>query len=173
MKPRAAAAYVSLASDSMRTRSLSLGAALLVLAACGGDGEGGTVSSACDLADVEMVQSVFPGTFAEGVEGQARNCDFALEDGPVFSVSVFHYGSADGWESTRGGFEENRGGVTDVEGIGEAAYFPNDQGARELVVQAGGEIFSVTVFTGFEEPNANVIGGVADLSRAIAASLDS
>ena len=41
------------------------------------------------------------------------------------------------------------------------------------MVQAGGEIFSVTVFTGFEEPNANVIGGVADLSRAIADSLTS
>jgi hypothetical protein len=146
---------------------------LIALTACGGDGEDGSVSSPCDLADAEMVQAAFAGTFAEGVEGEARNCSFALEEGPTFSVSVFHYGDADGWDSTRGGFEDNRGGVTDVEGVGEAAFFPNDMGARELVVQAGGDIFSVTVFTGFEEPNDNVINGIADLSKAIADGLAS
>ena len=120
-----------------------------------------------------MVQAAFAGTFAEGVEGEARNCSFTLEEGPTFSVSVFHYGSADDWDSTRQGFETNRSGATDVEGIGDAAFFPVDTGPRELVAQAGGEIFSVSVFTGFEEPNDNVINGIADLSKAIADDLSS
>jgi hypothetical protein len=88
-------------------------------------------------------------------------------------VAVFHYGSDDGWESTRQGFVDNRSGVTDVEGIGDDAFFPGDFGARELVVRAGGEIFSVTVFIGFDEPSAEVINGVADLSKAIADELSS
>jgi len=120
-----------------------------------------------------MVQSVFPGTFSEGVEGEARNCEFSLQDGPTFSVSVFYYGSADGWDSTRQGYEDNRGGATDVDGIGDGAFHPADTGPRELVVQSGGEIFSVSVFTGFDEPNENVIGGIADLASAIADNLAS
>jgi hypothetical protein len=142
------------------------------LVACGGgEGGGGEISSPCDLADAEMVRSVFGGTVAEGVEGEARNCDFVIEGAPVFGVDVFYYGSADGWDSTRQGFEDNRGGVTDVEGIGDAAFFPGDTGASELVVQSGGQIFSVTVFIGFDEPSVEVINGVAELSTAIADDL--
>jgi hypothetical protein len=154
-------------------RRLSLLVVLVAaLVACGGEGGGGgEISSPCGLADAEMVQSAFGGTVAQGVEGEARNCDFVMEEGPVFAVDVFYYGSADAWESTRQGYEENRGGVTDVEGIGDAAFFPGDVGASELVVQSGGEIFSVTVFSGFEEPTVEVINGVADLSRAIADNL--
>ncbi len=145
---------------------------LISVGACSGD-SAGSISSPCDLADAELVESVFGGTVTEGVEGQARNCDFEVQGGPVFSVAVFYYGSADGWDSTRQGFEDNRGGVTDVEGIGDEAFFPSDFGARELVVQSGGEIFSVTVFTGFDEPTPEVINGVADLSKAIADNLAS
>ncbi|HVR78448.1 MAG TPA: hypothetical protein VMS99_08665 [Acidimicrobiia bacterium] len=156
----------------MRWRLWLIVGVLAVIAACDGDGGGG-VSSPCDLADAELVESVFGGTVAPGVEGAALNCDFAVEGGPVFSVAVFHYGSDDGWESTRQGFVDNRSGVTDVEGIGDDAFFPGDFGARELVVRAGGEIFSVTAFIGFDEPTAEVINAVADLSKAIADELSS
>ena len=156
----------------MRGRTWLIMGALTVFAACGGEDDSG-ISTPCDLADAELVGSVFGGTVAEGVEGEARDCSFAIEGGSVFSVGVFYYGSADGWDSTRQGFEDNRGGVTDVEGIGDEAFFPGDFGARELVVRSGGEIFSVTVFSGFEEPTAEVINGVADLSKAIADDLAS
>jgi hypothetical protein len=155
----------------MRSR-LWLIVLLISVVACNGN-SGGSISSPCDLADAELVESVFGGTVAEGVEGQARNCDFEVQGGPVFSVAVFYYGSADDWDSTRQGFEDNRGGVTDVEGIGDEAFFPGDFGARELVVQSDGETFSVTVFTGFDDPTPEVINGVADLSKAIADNLAS
>lgn len=154
----------------MRWRLSLIVGVLMAILACDGDGGVG-VSSPCDLADAELVESVFGGTVAAGVEGEARNCDFSVEGGPVFSVAVFHYGSDDGWESTRQGFVDNRSGVTDVEGIGDNAFFPGDFGARELVVRSGGEIFSVTVFTGFDEPSAEVINAVADLAKAIADQL--
>ena len=156
----------------MRTRLWLLVLAIMLLVACGG-GDGGGISSPCDLADAEMVQSVFPGTFSEGTEGQARNCDFELEGGAGISVTVFHYGSADGWESTRQGFVDNRGGVTEVDGVGESAFFPNDVGAGELVVQAGGETFSVSVFIPFEDPSPQIVDAVAGLSSAIADELGS
>jgi hypothetical protein len=156
----------------MRRRISLLMMMVIALVACGSDGVGSSeISSPCDLADAAMVQSAFGGTVAEGVEGEARNCDFVIEGGPVFAVDVFYYGSADGWDSTRQGYEDNRGGVTDVAGIGDAAFFPGDAGASELVVQSGGEIFSVTVFAGFDEPGVEVINGVADLSKAIADNL--
>jgi len=145
-----------------------VGLALACLAGCGGGDE---ISSPCDLADAEMVGSVFGGTVAEGVEGEYFNCDFEIEGGPVLSVTVFDYGNVEGWDSTRQGFVDNRGGVTDVEGLGDEAFFPNDTGARELVVQSGGQIFSVTVFSGLDEPTAEAIEGIADLSKSIAERL--
>lgn len=157
----------------MRNRHWILVAAVAILIACGGSDGGGGISSPCDLADAELVGSAFAGTVAEGVEGEFRNCDFEIEGGPVLSVTVFDYGNSDGWDSTREGYVDNRGGVTDVDALGDGAFFPNDTGARELVVQAGGQIFSVTVFSGFEEPTAEVINGVADLSNAIAQDLGS
>jgi hypothetical protein len=42
-----------------------------------------------------------------------------------------------------------------------------------MVVRAGGQIFSVTVFTGLEEPTAEVINGVGELSDSIAERLGS
>jgi len=145
--------------------------AIMILFACSSGDGGGEISSPCALADVELVGSVFSGTVAEGVEGEFQNCDFEVEGGPVLTVSVFDYGSSSGWDSTRDGFVDNREGVTDVDGIGQAAFFPNDTGARELIVQSGGRIFSVTVFSGFDEPSVEVINGVADLAKAIADDL--
>jgi len=120
-----------------------------------------------------MVQAVFGGTVAEGVEGDFFNCDFKIEGGPVLGVTVFDYGSSDAWDSIRQGFVDNRSGVTDIEELGDGAFFPDDTGAREMVVRAGGQIFSVTVFTGLDEPTAEVINGVGELSDAIAERLGS
>ena len=149
--------------------------ALTLLAACGGDGGNGgaDIDSPCDLTDAEQVQTLFGGTVAEGAEGDLNNCDFDIEGGLAPVVTVFEYGSADGWDGTRQGYVDNRNGVTDVDNLGDAAFFPNDVGAREMVVQAGGLVFSVTVFTGFDEPTEDVINAVADLSAGIAEQLGS
>lgn len=120
-----------------------------------------------------MVQTAMGGTVIEGVEGDFLNCDFDIESGSALGVSVYDYGSDSGWEGTRRGFVDNRGGVTDVENIGEAAFYPNDAGPSELVVRAGGRIFSVTVFTGLEEASTSASNGLTDLAIAIATDLDS
>lgn len=158
----------------------------LVLFSCGGStsepdevagagaedgGPGGSIASPCDLADAAQVSTFFSGTVADGVEGVARNCTFAITDGDVTSVDVFYFGDASVWDGTRSGFETNRGGVTDVDGIGDEAFYPNDMGERELVVQAGGEIFAITVFAGLDEPTAAAIDSVAGLAGFIAGDL--
>lgn len=148
----------------------------IVLVGCSGsdstDGvSGGAIASPCDLADAALVSQFFIGTVADGVEGSARNCSFAITGGEVGSVDVYYFGEASGWDGTKSGFEANRGGVTDVDGIGDAAYYPNDRGPRELVVQSGGEIFAVTVFTGPGETSDAVNASVAGLAGAIADDL--
>lgn len=147
---------------------------LLVVAlvlACGESGP--EISSPCDLADAAMVEAAFGATTSQGVEGELRNCDFQIEDGSAPTLTVFDYGDADEWDGAREGYVENRGGVTDLEGIGDAAFYPNDAGASELVVQAGGRIFSVTLFTGLEDPSTGQINALADLAIAIAQRLGS
>jgi hypothetical protein len=138
-------------------------------AACGGGGGG--VDSPCDLADAAMVQEAFGGNVADGVEGEARNCDFEIAGGLVPSVNVYHFGDASGFEGTRSGFEDNRGGTTDVPGIGDEAFQPNT-GPGELVVSAGGVIFEVQVFALFGELAPGSEEAVADLARAIVSNLD-
>jgi hypothetical protein len=154
----------------MSRRIWLAGLVLVSVVACD---SGNEISSPCDLADAEMVGSFFEGTVAEGVEGDFLNCDFAIEGGTVLAVTVFDYGEADDWSSTRQGFVDNRGGVTDVDDLGEEAFYPNDTGARELVVRAGGWVYSVTVFSGLEEPSTEVINGIAELAEAIAGRLAS
>jgi len=154
----------------MSRRIWLVGIVLVAVVACD---SGNEISSPCDLADAEMVGSFFGGTVAEGVEGDFLNCDFAIEGGPVLTVTVFDYGEADDWSSTRQGFVDNRGGVTEVDDLGDEAFYPDDTGARELVVRAGGRVFSVTVFSGLEEPTPDVITGIAELAEAIAGRLAS
>jgi hypothetical protein len=110
------------------SRRVWLAALALVSAAACDDGN--ETSSPCDLADAEMVGRFFAGTVAEGVEGDFFNCDFEIEDGPVHSVTVFDYGEANDWSSVRRGLVDNRGGVTDVDDLGNEAFYPNDTGAR-------------------------------------------
>lgn len=74
-------------------------------------------------------------------------------------------------ENGDGSRTPDRAGVTDVDGLGDAAFFPNHQGDRELVVQAGGEIFAVTVFTALADPSPEAVESVAGLAMAIAANL--
>lgn len=157
----------------MRRHILLFLSIALIAAACGGDSEGGggNVSSPCDLADAAMVQSVFGGTVAEGSEGEARNCSFSIEGGTVSSVSIFSFGGATGWEGTREGYVENRGGVTDLSGIGDGAFHPNDSGPIEVVAQAGGEIFAISVFNAFVEPPPETPDLVSELAQAIADNL--
>jgi hypothetical protein len=159
--------------QAMRTRILSVGLAL-VLVGCGGSSDpdaGGSISSPCDLADATLVSQYFSGKVSDGVEGGARNCKFEITDGEVVSVVVYHYGDASGWEGTKSGFESNRGGVTEVDGIGDGAFSPNDRGEAELVVQSGRELFAVTVFSAFTDPSDAGIDSVAGLAGFIADDL--
>lgn len=153
----------------MRLRLLI--AALLVATACGG---GADIDSPCDLADAVLVQSFFGGTVADGIEGDARNCDFAIAGGLVEDIDVFDFGTDDGWAGTRSGFEDNLGGTTDVLGLGDEAFYANDSGPASLVVRAGGRIFEVDGRLGIfvqDEPSQELIEAVANLASAIADKL--
>lgn len=155
----------------MRRHVLFLSIALIAAARDGETGGGGNVSSPCGLADAAMVQPAFGGTVAEGSEGEARNCSFSIEGGTVSSVSIFSFGAASGWDGIREGYVDNRGGVTDVSGIGDEAFHPNDSGPIEVVVQAGGEIFAISVFNAFIEPPPETPDLVLELAQAIADDL--
>jgi len=133
----------------------------------GGDGDGEPGVQACDLADADMVTAVFEGTAGAGEPGVARNCSFEITGGDVQAVDVFYYGDTADWDGIRGGFENNRGGTTDVSGIGEAAFFPNDTGPTELVVRTDSIVFAITVFVFFEDPPPGVEDDVAALAQAI------
>jgi hypothetical protein len=181
--------------DSLTARGFAGLVGLLLLAACGGDDASITTTTAteetpatettlggittttggggfadvdpCDLATSEMVAAAFGGTASDGVPGVLPIiCDYAIDGGSSPSVSVYYYGAASNWDGIRSGFESNRGGTTDVPGIGEAAFYPNDAGPTELVVLAGDLAFSVSAgFGGSDEVNADI----AELATAIAA----
>jgi hypothetical protein len=163
----------------MRSRIATLLAvATLILTACGGDdGTGGNgpddIDSPCDLATAAMVEESFTGTSSEGVEGQARNCTFQIESGINDSVDVYYFGADSSWEGTRSGFEDNRGGTTDIPDLGDEAFYPNDAGPTEVVVRAGGHIFAVSSFVLFGEPGDTdvIAAAVNDLAHSIADSL--
>jgi hypothetical protein len=178
---------MGIAGQGGRGRScVSLGAcALLALVAgpvtaCGGDsddddggaddggdgGDGGEVQP-CDLADADMVAAAFEGTVSPGEPGAARNCDFDITGGDVEAVDVYYFGEADDWDGVRTGYENNRGGTTDVSGIGAAAFFPNDTGPTELVVRTDAIIFAISVFVFFDDPPEGVEDDVAALAQAI------
>jgi hypothetical protein len=71
----------------------------------------------------------------------------------------------------RTGFDENRGGTTDVTGVGDAAFHPNDVGPTELVVLTSDIIFAIsaTVFIG--SPPDGVEDDVLILADAIIGAL--
>ncbi|MGB5811053.1 MAG: hypothetical protein WBG86_11020 [Polyangiales bacterium] len=141
--------------------------------ATGGSGNGLTdAERACQLTDAPTVTSIFEGTASEGTPGTARNCRFEITGGEAQSVSVFFFGADSRWDGTRQGFEDNRGGTTDVLGIGDEAFYPNDTGPSSLVVRANGIIFQISPLleTTFPPsvPSAALEAAVADLARTIA-----
>jgi hypothetical protein len=154
-------------------------AVLGLCSACGDEngGSGGAggnglsdAERACQLADASMVTAAFGVTASEGVPGIARNCEFDTPGGEAESVNVFYFGDDSGWEAIRNGYEMNRGGTTDVPGVGEDAFYPNDMGPTELVVRANGIIFVVSAFVFLSEPSAALAADVAELAQAIAES---
>ena len=115
-----------------------------------------------------MVTAAFEGTASEGVPDIARNCRFELTGGEVDSVSVFYFGDDSRWEGTRQGFEDNTGGTTDVPGLGEEAFYPNNVGPYSLVVRANGIIFEVSASVAFlTTPSAGLAADVEELAGAI------
>lgn len=130
--------------------------------------EGGGAPGACDLATADMVAAAFGGTSGEGVPGIARNCAYEIDGGSTPRVDIYYYGTADLWDGIRGGFEDNRGGTTDVPGIGEIAFYPNDAGPTELVILAGDVVYSVSA--GFNA-GAEIDADVAALALAIAVAI--
>jgi hypothetical protein len=120
----------------------------------------------CALVPPETVAAAFDATSASGEPGNARNCTFTLVDGLVPTVEVFHYGSSTDWEGVKAGFEENRGGVTEVPGVADEAFQPNDVGPYEIVVKYLDIIYSVAVQTGSGGPE--VEAAILELATAIA-----
>jgi len=95
-----------------------------------------------------------------------------MTGGEAKLVSVHFYGSDSSWDGVRQGFEDNRMGTTDVPGIGDEAFYPNDVGPSSLVVRANGIIFQISPLleTTFPPslPSAALEADVAELARTIA-----
>jgi hypothetical protein len=120
----------------------------------------------CALVPPDIVAAAFDATSASGEPGVARNCTFTLVDGLVPTVEVFHYGSSTDWDGVKAGFEENRGGVTEVPGVGDEAFQPNDVGPYEIVVKYLDIIYSVAVQSGGGGPE--VEAAILELATSIA-----
>ena len=129
---------------------------------------GASADDPCALVTPEEVAAVFAAGSASGEAGVARNCSFALVDGLAPSVEVFHYGSSSAWDGIRSGYEDNRGGITDVAAVGEEAYHPNDVGPYEIVVRSGDVVFAVAVQSG--PGGADVEAAILVLAGVIAGS---
>ena len=141
----------------------------------GGSGNGlSDAERACQLTDAATVTEIFEGTASDGVPGDARNCRFEMTGGEAKLVSVHFYGADSSWDGVRQGFEDNRGGTTDVPGIGDEAFYPNDVGPSSLVVRANGIIFQISPLleTTFPPslPSAALEADVAELASTIADS---
>lgn len=157
--------------------------AVVALPGGGGGGGGGGLTrgeQACQIVSAATVTAAFEGTASAGVPGDDAACSFELTDGGVVeSVDVFFFGNESGWAGTRSGFDEFRGGTTDVAGVGDEAFYANDRGPIGLVVRAGGIIFQVLArvpFDPFEQippdVEATIAEDVAELARAIVTDLE-
>ncbi len=120
----------------------------------------------CALVPAGTVAFIFAAASASGEPGIARNCTFTLVDGLVPTVEVFHYGPSTDWDAVKAGFEENRGGVTEVPGVGDEAFQPNDVGPYEIVVRYLDIIYSVAVQSGGGGPE--VEAAILELATTIA-----
>jgi hypothetical protein len=131
-----------------------------------GDGE----SSPCEITDSEAVRKYFGGTVDNGIEGFAENCTYMISGGAggVQKVDVFYLGPAAEWGEIRTRYEETRMGIIEVEGIGDGAFHPVDHGARDIIFQTGGQIYSIVAFGGpTPEQLANIEPAVLSLASTI------
>lgn len=136
----------------------------------GGTDSGGGVSDACDLTEPDVVASVFGGTGGAEEPGIARNCSYALQGGTVDQVEVYYFGPGSQWDGVRQGYDDNRGPLTDVAGLGSEAFQPGDIGELELVVLAGDVIFAVGLGIGLSAPD-DAGDRLQELAQRIAADL--
>ncbi len=100
----------------------------------------------CELTSASVVEELSGGTVASQELDDFGVCTFVLEGAEVSSVFVSHYGTSAEWDAVVAGYEENRGPVTAVDGIGDEAFHPADTGENELVVLAGDTGFAVFTF---------------------------
>jgi hypothetical protein len=127
----------------------------------------GSEEDPCALATPEQVAAAFGGTSASGAPGLApRTCTYTVVGGVTPTVDVFHFGASEHWDDVKIGYVENRGGTTEVTGVGEEAYNPNDAGPYELVVRSDDVIFAVAVLSGSGGPE--VEAAILELAGEIA-----
>ncbi|MGH8528715.1 MAG: hypothetical protein ACRETN_02570 [Nevskiales bacterium] len=112
-------------------------------------------NTACGLTDPAEVAGVFGGNVAAEDPGQAyaNSCGYELEgvafDRPLTNDVVIYrhdsekYGVEKSWPGVKAGYEKHRGPLTDVPGIGDAAFNPADAGTQELVVKTAKAIFVI------------------------------
>lgn len=128
-------------------------------------------TSPCAITDAVTVAEHFGGTVSEGIEGFADNCTYGIRGGigGTQKVDVFLVGAAETWESVLARYEETRGGVIEVNEVGEAAFHPVDHGVRDIVFRDGSSIYSIVAFGGAtEEQLVDVETAVKGLASAIA-----
>ena len=110
-----------------------------------GPGSSAAPAEACDLTDAAKIQAVFGGEVGAGSPGHARDCVYAIDGGAATNVHVFYYGTAAELGGIKSGYEANRGPLSDLAGIGDAAFSPGDVGENEVVAQAGDTVFAVGI----------------------------
>lgn len=132
--------------------------------------EEAVINDACDLTDPRTVAEVFGGTGTEEQAGPARNCSYPLQGAAASEVVVFYFGPAHQWDIVRRGYEEHRGPVTPLPGIGDDAFYPADAGRDEIVARSGNVIFAVAVPTADSGPVAQ--DRLEALARRIALDVD-
>ena len=129
---------------------------------------GGAISDACDVTEPAVVTGVFGGTATEE-PGIARNCIYNIQGGSVQQVNVYYYGTAAEWDGIRAGYEENRGPLKEVLGVGDKAFNPGDVGQSEIVVLSGDTAFAVGL--GLGTPSFEATNSLRELARRIARDL--
>lgn len=110
-----------------------------------GSGSLGAPAEACDVTDAAEIQAVFGGKVDAGSPGHARDCVYAIEGGAATNVHVFYYGTAAELGGIKSGYQANRGPLSDLAGIGDAAFSPGDVGENEVVAQAGDTVFAIGI----------------------------
>jgi hypothetical protein len=124
----------------------------------------------CRLSDRDEVGAIFGVTPREEKAGPfPGTCSYTFPDEPELEVIISDLGSAGTWSQLRDTASTNRGGVTSVADVGEAAFAPGDAKGHEVVVRVEDTIFAVVVtapsYDGDVEPK------VVELARAAASNV--